>query len=123
MRIKDIYRELLELYEKDPEAQGNGMLNSLVDFEALVGMHFALPLLDELNRFIKMCQLRDIFVLDLLSDLQATRRRITRMYVDATAFTGASFTEANGMLQVCIAWKLACYCPCMCMTLRVCSRA
>ena len=81
------------------------MFGALVDFEALVSMYFALPLLEELNRFIKMCQLRDIFILDLLSDLKGTCTRIARLYTDPdSAFKGAAFNNGNDLLKVRMAW-------------------
>ena len=63
---------------------------------ALIGLHFVEPLLEQLNRFIKICQKRDIFILELIRDLNGMRQSIKRLYADAaTALTGTAFNKAN----------------------------
>jgi hypothetical protein len=54
------------------------------------------------QRFMKKCQLREIFVLDLLASLQHLRSRLEHMFIGTTAFseTGQDFKALHAFLKV-----------------------
>ena len=75
-----------------------------MDLEVIVAMEAVLPLLSELKGFVKVCQLRGVFVLDLLRDLQQLRKRVKALYIHPqtrySAVANPCFTALAQLLSV-----------------------
>eukprot|EP00798_Chlamydomonas_sp_ICE-L_P013135 gene13135-3458_t len=88
-RLDIIYDELVLVCYKDPDA--SLLYHQLVNVEFVLGIQGVLPLLRELNTFIKLCQLRGVFVMDLLASLKRAERRIREMYINpSTKYSSVS---------------------------------
>ncbi|KAJ9520250.1 hypothetical protein QJQ45_030274 [Haematococcus lacustris] len=84
-RILRLYSALVQLFAESEEPQASAMYDSLMDIEVLLGLHLLLPMLQLLNSFIKLCQQRDVGVLELSHAVQQLSASVTRMYINESS--------------------------------------
>jgi hypothetical protein len=93
---------LYALYTSDvPEI--SYMHNNLTDARYMVTMHGLVPLLRQLRRVIKASQVADMYLGDLLHELEEVRANIKGMYIDETDtkfYSPIYFPELTNLLDV-----------------------
>jgi hypothetical protein len=62
---------------------GSTLYNSMVNADTLVGCALLLPMLRELNHFIKCCQFRGLSVSQLAKTLATTQCRLNEIYINS----------------------------------------
>ncbi|KAJ9520854.1 hypothetical protein QJQ45_014047 [Haematococcus lacustris] len=99
-RILRLYSALVQLFAESEEPQASAMYDSLMDIEVLLGLHLLLPMLQSLNSFIKLCQQRDVGVLELSHAVQQLSASVTRMYInESSRYNSSDFPAIPEALQ------------------------
>lgn len=76
-------------------------LEFLVDVQTLLGLACLMPMLEEINRFIKFAQSRNIFVCDFVAALRHCQTELFTHYQDArTAFESDIFYDFNALCDL-----------------------
>jgi hypothetical protein len=72
----------------------------LVDLEVLLSLCCIMPLLNAVNRLIKLLQARDVFICDFLEALKLCQQDLAQKYIDpASAFSHVDFSVYHEVLQ------------------------
>jgi hypothetical protein len=72
----------------------------LVDLEVLLSLCCIMPLLNAVNRLIKLSQARDVFICDFLEALKLCQQDLAQKYIDpASAFNHVDFSVYHEVLQ------------------------
>ena len=99
-RVSYLYPALLSYFSEAqvevPECKW--FVDELVDLEFLLALETFMPLLNELNRLVKLFQARDVFLFDVSREVEASGRILREHFEGTKAFTDKRMFEGYHIL-------------------------